>query len=145
MGAVFITTPRLLNSSTRSLRSSHPGIAWYSGWADQRHNVLDWSYPEVRELVLSPLEEIVELFDVDGIELSGQGCLFFNADQASRKASIIDRLRSAGSTGILDQAAHKKGKDRLLLCMRIPDDPSVCLRFGLDVGGMDKAGSGGHR
>src|SRR5262249_18509947 len=109
-----------------------PRDKWYSGWADHRHNVLDWSYPEVRELVLSPLEEIVELFDVDGIELSGQGCLFFNADQASRKASIMtDFVRQARD--ILDQAAHKKGKDRLLLCMRVPDDPSACLRFGLDV------------
>ena len=106
----------------------------YSGWANPKVlSMLDWAHPEVRELVLAPIREVVEKFDVDGIELTAHGCIFFDADQAVHEAPIMTGfVREVRQ--VLDQAAQRKGKDHLLLGARVFDEPGVNLRYGLDVG-----------
>jgi hypothetical protein len=109
-------------------RSAKPGI------------LMDYSYPEVREWMLTPMREMAEDYDVDGIELNFiRGNLLFESDEAAEKAPILTEFVREVRR-ILDRGAEKRHKDRLLLCVRVPDDLSRCKELGMDVGTWIKEG-----
>jgi hypothetical protein len=94
---------------------------------------LDYSYPEVQELILAPLQEMAEEYPVDGVELNFiRGTLLFESDEAAGKAPILsDFIRRVRK--ILRRAALRRGRDRLLLSVRIPDKVEWCRQLGMDV------------
>lgn len=111
-----------------------------AGWGARPGQMLDFTYPEVREQLLKSIRELAESYDVDGIDLFYRGGgPFFEADEAVKKAPImtdfIRRVRHA-----LDEAAQKRGRSHLLLCAGVPDSPEWALQVGLDVGAWIQEG-----
>ena len=94
---------------------------------------LDFTFPEVREHRLSIVEEVVERFDVDGVELDYmRHPAFFRPDEAygSRylMTDLVDKARR-----LLDEAGSSRGR-RLPLAVRVPPTLYDSARIGLDVG-----------
>ena len=106
---------------------------------------LDYSYPEVREHRLNIMKEIVEDYDVDGLELNFvRWAKHFSRDQGREKAHImtqyVGQIRS-----MLDKewqqrqkAAGKKPEQtperkRLTLGIRVPESIAACWLAGVDV------------
>jgi hypothetical protein len=94
---------------------------------------LDFTYPEVRELILSPCREMASSFPIDGFELNFiRGGIPFESHEAEAKAPIMTGF-IADIRKILDESAVRQGKDRTLLAVRIPCDLDFCRRIGLDA------------
>lgn len=102
---------------------------------DERTNetALDYSHPEVRSHRLAIMKEIVENYDVDGLELNFvRWAKHFPRDKGREKAHIL--------TGFMEQlhevmlsAAHKRGRDSLTLGIRVPESLAACWLAGVDV------------
>ncbi len=103
----------------------------------------DYAHPEVRNHRYAQYQEIVEKYDVDGIELDfTRDPTLFQSDYDTHtwiKTSMcesktpimnefVERVRA-----VLDRAGVKRGK-RLKLAVHTPQFLPVCLFLGLDVG-----------
>ena len=94
---------------------------------------LDFSYPEVREHRLSIVEEVVERFEVDGVELDFmRHPAFFRPDEAYGSRYLVTDL-VARARRMLDEAGSRRGR-KLLLAVRVPPTLYDSARIGLDVG-----------
>ena len=100
---------------------------------------LNYFYPEVRKFYLDILNELVEGYDVAGIELDFMRYpIFFPEDKIKDGFSIMtDFVRNLRL--LLDEAGKKKGK-KLSLCVRVPHNIENCLSAGLDVPFWDEEG-----
>ena len=98
---------------------------------------LDFSFPEVRDHVLSLIDEVCRGYDVDGVELD-----FYRAPRFFRPGldgdpvepqhvdmmtDLVRRIRSAA-----DEAGQRRGRP-LLLAMRVPMTVDKGLFIGLEV------------
>lgn len=102
---------------------------------DGRKNetALDYSHPEVRAHRLAIMREIVEEYDVDGLELNFvRWPKFFPRDQGHEKAPILVKYLNE-IREMLDKAAKKRGRDRLTLGVRVPESIHTCWLTGIDI------------
>lgn len=95
-------------------------------------NALDYSHSEVRNRRLAVLYELIEAYDIDGIELAfTRHGKFFPRDRGREMASILtgflEQVREA-----LDRTARSRGRP-LVLGVRVPETVDVCWMAGLDV------------
>ena len=99
-------------------------------------NRMDFTFAEVRDYLFSVMKEVVDQFDVDGLELVFREGLYFPAPQGDRSLArerqplmteLIQRVRD-----MLDQAGSSRGRD-LLLGVRVPETLEECHNCGLDV------------
>ena len=76
---------------------------------------MDYKYDGVRRIVLTFIEEFLERYDVDGLELDWmRWCHMFQRLEAERNAPILTEF--VGQVRLLlDQAAAKRGRTRLAL------------------------------
>lgn len=94
---------------------------------------LDFTFPEVREHRLSIVEEVVERFDVDGVELDFMRHPgFFRPDEAYGSRYLVTDL-VARARRMLDEAGNARSR-KLLLAVRVPPTLYDSARIGLDVG-----------
>ena len=94
---------------------------------------LDYSYPEVREHRFAIMREIAEEYNVDGLELNFvRWAKHFPRDKGREKAFImtefIGQIRA-----MMNEAAKKRGVDRLTLGVRVPESIEACWLAGLDI------------
>jgi len=92
---------------------------------------LDFSFGEVREFVFDVMQEVVNGFDVDGLEMTFRDPGYFSVphgrDRAHLMTGLLRRLR-----GMLDARGQSRGR-RLLLGARVFSSVEQCLDVGLDV------------
>jgi hypothetical protein len=103
-----------------------------AGWGVKPGMHLDYTHSEVREWLLRPMQEVAERYDVDGLDLFFRGGAYFESDEAVNKAPIMTEFIAAVRK-ILDQAARKRGRERLMLCVAVPDRLRWATLLGLDV------------
>ena len=94
---------------------------------------LNYKYDGVRDAVLSFVEEFLERHDVDGLEFDWmRWCHVFTTSEAVEHAPYLtDFTRKARH--LLDAAADRRGRDRLVLGVRIPSNLDECRGLGYDV------------
>lgn len=126
--------PRANRLTDKTIHQFPPvdNVWWRKGWA-RPGQTLDWAHSEVRELIMAPLREIAEGYDIDGVELNFiRGNIWFDADTAVTEAPLMTAMLGQ-IRQVLDQAGARRREPRRLLAVRLPDDLAACRRFGLDV------------
>ena len=94
---------------------------------------LDYKHEGVRKAVLAVASEFLDRYDVDGIELDWMRfCYMFSRPEAVQNAPILTDF-TAQMRKLLDQAAKKRGRDKLLLGVRVPSTMEECRLLGYDV------------
>lgn len=105
----------------------------FGGWS-----AVDFTRPEIRDLVVKYVEEVCQNYDVDGVELdffrhpvffkraamSGTVC---NDDERAMMTEMMRRVRE------VTEKAGLKRKRPILVAIRVPDSVSYCRNSGLDV------------
>lgn len=102
---------------------------------DQRTNetALDYSYPQVRAHRLAIMKEVVEEYDVDGLELNFvRWAKHFPRNKGREKADILTRYIETIHK-MMATAAGKRGRKPLTLGVRIPESIEACWRAGVDI------------
>lgn len=94
---------------------------------------LDYSHEQVREHRLAIMREIAEGYNVDGLELNFvRWAKHFPRDEGREKAPImtkyVGRIRD-----MLDAAARKRDRERLILGVRVPESIDACWLAGIDI------------
>ncbi len=95
-------------------------------------NCFDYAHAEVRNMMLNYIRELVERYDMDGLELDFQRELYcFDYKKNSDCYRIMnDFMRQARD--IVNKAAEKKGHD-ILLMARVSPSIEDSLAYGFDV------------
>ena len=126
------SVPRFYREHPEYLVGDDPNQASYGRY------VQDWQHEEVREYKLSLIEEIIENYDIDGIELDFlRSTVLFNTTTTTESQrdeimlNVIKRVRAA-----LDK---KPGRYRYL-CVRIPAHIYCHNAIGVDVRAFADAG-----
>ncbi|MDA0660111.1 MAG: hypothetical protein O3C60_14890 [Planctomycetota bacterium] len=93
---------------------------------------MDYRHEGVRNTVFAVAEELVERYDVDGIELDWmRHCHMFNADEAEANAHLLTDLVSR-IRRMLDEKGAQRGR-RLHLGVRVPPTLTECQALGFEV------------
>jgi hypothetical protein len=139
-GMRFVAGIRVNDNHAQQAREQGAGIAEFiesnpqlqlrdlpEGEYYQQSEPLDFSYPEVRDYTLGVIDELVERFDLDGVELCYRDHAYFPVDtgpqRADRMTELVRRIRAS-----LDDAG-----DSRLLGARVFSTIEECLHLGLDV------------
>jgi hypothetical protein len=142
-GKEVLAAIRMSDTHHRHIGHTHPLCPQFA--IDNRHLVinqpdgrtnetaLDYSYPEVREHRLNIIREIVEEYDVDGLELNFvRWAKHFPRDKGREKASVmtdyIGEIRD-----LLQRTAEKRNRKRLTLGVRVPESIDACWLAGVDI------------
>ena len=131
-GMLFLAGMRMNDlhggTETTPFRIEHPG--WMASAPDFW---LDYKYEGLRQAVLAVAAEFLERYDVDGIELDWMRfCYMFSRPEAVQNAPILTDF-TAELRKLLDQAAKQRGRDKLLLGVRVPSTMEECRLLGYDV------------
>jgi len=141
-GLEVLATIRMNDTHHMSLDPEDPACARFAlenpqyviRQPDGRTNetALDYSYEEVREHRLAIMREIVEDYDVNGLELNfNRWAKHFPRHEGREKAHIMtDFVRTIRE--LLDEAAPKKGREHLTLGAHVPETLRECWMAGLD-------------
>jgi hypothetical protein len=106
-------------------------------------NRMDFTFDGVRDYLYGVMEEVVDRFDVDGLELVFREGLYFPAPRGDRS---IGRERQPLMTGLIERVREmldRRGADRgrrLQLGVRVPQTVAECHDVGLDVPAWIAAG-----
>ena len=94
---------------------------------------VDYAYEPVRQKILDFIEELLVDHDVDGIELDWmRWCHMFEPGTGAQKAHFLtDFTRKARE--LLDAAAQRRGRRRLILEVRVPQTLEECDYLGFDL------------
>ena len=110
-----------------NFHESHP--EWQLDWP--RGRPLDFTFDQVRQYIFEVMQEVVNRFDLDGLELTFRDDLYFpvstGPDRAHLMTDMVRRVR-----GLLDDRSKAVGR-RVLLGARVWDTFEECLDQGLDV------------
>jgi len=103
-------------------------------------NCLDFSHPEVREYFMALVDETLERFDVDGLELDFMREPYLFSTGKEAEGAIVLTQWIAEVREKLDAAALKRGHT-IQLGVRVPSHPDAADRLGLRAVDWAKAGS----
>ncbi len=128
--------------------SDHPfhGSFWRKNPQFARQNCpgyfatcLDYAHQEVRQYFMSLIDEALERFDMDGLELDFmRECYLFSAGkEAEGRPILTEWMREVRKH--VNAAAVKRGH-AIQLGVRVPSRPEVSLALGLDAVGWAKEG-----
>jgi len=94
---------------------------------------INYQYEPVRQEILNYIEDMLARYDVDGVEFDYmRWCHMFEPGTGSQHADeLTDFTRK--TRALLDAAAGKRGRDRLLLGVRVPQTLAECHYLGFDV------------
>ncbi len=116
------------HSTSTSFHAAHPEwqLPEYAGGMDYKNS-------GVRETVLHFIDEFLARYDVDGLELDWmRWCHVFRPSEAERNAPLLNAFMTSIRQR-LDESAAKRGRDRLLLGVRVPQSLRECQTLGYDV------------
>ncbi len=99
----------------------------------------DYTRPEVREFYLKLLVEVLQRYDVDGIELDWVRTppRFEPAERERGRACLTEFVRAARRE--TTAAAERRGHP-VRLAVRVPDTPEFALGMGFDAAGWGREG-----
>lgn len=104
-------------------------------WRLREQNIRGFDYRAagVREAMLEVAREVLNRYDVDGLELDWmRHCHVFNPSEAPQSAPILtDFVKQMRA--VVNQAAQRRGKDKLLLGVRVAQTVEECQSLGYDV------------
>jgi hypothetical protein len=111
----------------------HPDLVIRQPDGRTNETALDYSHGEVRAHRLAVMREIVEEYDVDGLELNFvRWAKHFPRDRGREKAAVMTAYLGE-VYDMLAAAATRRGRDRLTLGVRVPESIDACWRAGVDV------------
>jgi len=119
---------------------AHPEyrVGGYEGWGKE---ALNYAVPEVREYVFAILEEIVDRYDLDGLELDFMRFPYyfpFRKDSMGAyertMTDFVERVRK-----MTDSIGNERGRS-ILLSARIPTSLQGCTHLGLDPATWSRGG-----
>lgn len=101
---------------------------------------INYKYDGAREAVLAFIAEFLDRYDVAGIEFDylRWGHVFDPAEAEGHAPLLTDFTRRARA--LLDAAATKRGRKRLMLGVRVPQTLEECRDLGMDLGAWIKEG-----
>ena len=95
---------------------------------------MDYKFEGIRAVMLAIIEETLERHDVDGVELDWmRHCHMFNPSEAEANAPLLTDF-VVNTRRLLDEAARRRGRDRLVLGVRVPQTIAECKSLGFDIG-----------
>lgn len=124
------------HSLTTNFHAAHPEwqLPEYAGG-------MDYSHAGVRDTVLNFIDEFLERYDVDGLELDWmRWCHVFRPAEAEQNAPLLNDFVTQVRRR-LDRSAEKRGRGRLLLGVRVPQTLDGCRRLGYDVAAWIRSGA----
>ncbi len=93
--------------------------------------ILNWKYPEVRDYKFSLIKELVENYDLDGLELDFmRHWMYFRLDRTT--AQERQKIMTGFIKDVREVLDNKQGRYRWL-CVRIPYDIQWHEKLGIDV------------
>ena len=101
-------------------------------------NCFDYAFPQVREKMLSLIEEVLAVYDADGLELDFMREIFCFDCQSADHGEIVRIMRGflRDVRALVDKAAEKRGH-AILLGLRVGRDVEQCERYGFDLTALD--------
>ena len=119
----------------------HPEFVIRQPDGRQNETALDYSHPEVRAHRLAIMRELAEEYEIDGIELNSIRCAkHFPRNQGYEKAPIMTAFVSE-IRQMLDGAARKRNRGRLVLGVRVPEGLRECWLAWTPRPGCRRVGS----
>ena len=101
---------------------------------------LDYKHEGVRDTVLTFIEEVLNNYNVDGIEFDYmRWCHVFSPAEATQNAPLLTDMTTKVRR-LLDDTASRRGVDRLRLGVRVPQTMDECRALGFDVAEWVKLG-----
>ena len=101
---------------------------------------MDYKHAGVRDVVLKFIDEFLARYDVDGLELDWlRWCHVFRPSEARQNAPLLTEFIGAVRER-LDAAASRRGRQRLLLGVRVPQSLQECDSLGYAVGAWIRSG-----
>ena len=123
-------TPQFHNMTAKNLDSSPEAPA---NRVNNSARNLDYSFPEVQDLILRPCEELASEFPIDGFHLNFiRGGAPFESHEAAGKGPVMTEFL-ARLVEMLRKHSRKRGTGKPLLAARVPNDIRYCAEIGLDV------------
>ena len=133
-------TPAFLSQwkqqDTRRIMSSLEAARQFN---DRRRlwSLVDFEHPDVEPRLVKIIEEVLDNYDVDGVELDFMRAPFYfrtsylgqpaTASQMDILSKLVRRIRQS----VLDRS-QKRGKP-LLLSVRVPSTVALCRKIGIDI------------
>jgi len=102
--------------------------------------ILDYSYGEVREHRLAIIQEVIERYDWDGLELDFTRAPYLFPSEVARQRAPIMTEFVGQVRALLDKKGNKGGGDRLVLGVRVPSKLRTCETVGLNLSAWIKRG-----
>lgn len=100
--------------------------------------ILNWEFPEVRQYKYSLIKELIENYDIDGIELDFmRHWMYFRLDKTT---SVQRKEIMSAFVKDVRKALDEKGGRYRWLCVRIPSDLVWHDKLGIDVNELSKIG-----
>jgi hypothetical protein len=120
------------NELFASFIMAHP--EWCNTWQDgSKDATLNYAVPEVRAHRLAILRELALNYDVDGLELDWmRWCRHFPAGKQREHLAEMTEFVTAVRQ-MLDEVAHIKGVERMILGHRVAPTMEENLNFGCDL------------
>ena len=100
-------------------------------------SLVDFEHPDVQPRMVEIIEEVLQNYDVDGIELDFMRAPFYfrtayeGKPATSAQLGVLTRLVRAIRTLVLRESA--KRKKPLLLTVRVPSTVELCRKIGIDI------------
>ena len=104
-----------------------------AGAFSERKGALDFKYKGVRDQLLAFTAELLERYDVDGIELDYMRmCHMFEPTEAKQHAHLLTEMMRL-MRARLSVAARRRNRESLVLGVRIPSSLEECDALGYEV------------
>lgn len=122
---------------TNRLKQEHP--EWLLGSRENkpRHGAwtaVNYAVPEVRELAVAFVREVLDNYDVDGVNLDFyRHPVFFPSTAAGLPATPEETAMMTGLVREVRQLLNRKAERPLQLSVRVPDSLEYGLAIGLDI------------
>ena len=100
----------------------------------------DFAIDGVRKAMLTFTEEVLDNYDVDGIEFDYmRWCHMFKPGEGKKNAHLLTKF-TRRARALIDRAAKRKGQKRLQLGVRVPQRLIECDYLGFDIATWIKEG-----
>jgi hypothetical protein len=107
-------------------------------------SLVDFEHPDVQPRMVAIIEEVLQNYDVDGVELDFMRAPFYF------RTAYEGQSATEAQVGILTQLVHairslvlresEKQRKPLLLSVRVPSTVELCRRIGIDIAAWLQAG-----
>ena len=110
----------------KGIMKEHPEWALFGG-------AYDYAFDGVRQAMLDFTKEVLDGYEVDGIEYDYmRWCHMFKPGEGKKNAHLLTDF-TRKTRKLLDDAAKRRGSERLLLGVRVPQIIEECDLLGFDL------------